>query len=193
MAIASGKEKDKIKKIEEKPMGDDDIRDYLGNIKIIKYSKLKKCRDINQLLPNDFDCAILLYENQPNNGHWCALLKYPEKNESVIEFFDPYGNTDKTILNWNRPETNHYLGIDNAYLTELFKNCPNKVIHNNFKYQEEAPDNDINTCGRHCVHRILKLMKNRLNLKSYNKYMKEMKKRSNLNYDGIVSALVNKI
>ena len=57
----------------------------------IEYKDLKNYTSIDELLPNDKDFAVLLYESQPNSGHWTALLKY----DNDIELFDSYGNTDE--------------------------------------------------------------------------------------------------
>jgi hypothetical protein len=40
--------------------------------------------------------------------------------------------------------------------------CKYKVVYNPIKYQED--EEDINTCGRHCVFRILNLMAKGRNL-----------------------------
>jgi hypothetical protein len=42
-----------IAEIEKDPMGDDDIKKYFPNAKIIKYSELANYNDITQLLPKD--------------------------------------------------------------------------------------------------------------------------------------------
>lgn len=191
-AIATPQEKKVIKEIIKEPMGDDDIKEYLPNIQVMKYSKLKRCKTIDDLLPNDKSCAIILYENSPNSGHWVGVSKYIDKDKKpMIEVFDPYGNGDKDIVNWQTPQDNRNLGISSYYLSNLCHDCPYKVIHNDFKYQKSG--GNINSCGRHCVHRLLMLLKNNLNLLDYNKYMKNMKKKSNLDFDEIVSALINKI
>ena len=58
------------------PLGDDDIRKILGNeTKIIKYSELSKFNDLDELLPNEKDYCIILYEHKLNEGHWVAILK----------------------------------------------------------------------------------------------------------------------
>ena len=70
------------------PLGDDDIRHILGNsTKIIKYSELSTFNDLDELLPNENDYCIILYEHEPSSGHWVCLLKY----NGTFEFFDAYG------------------------------------------------------------------------------------------------------
>lgn len=190
--IASPNEKMEIKQEIMKPLSDDDIRSFLGkDFTILKYSKLKKFKNIDQILPTNYSTAIILYEHRPNEGHWCAISKYPDKknkNKSIIELFDPYGNRDRDIVKWNDKDTNKMLGVGHNYLTELFHNSPHTPIHNDFKYQ--ATGDDINSCGKHCVFRLCMLLKHNLALKDYEKFMKKLKKPTNLNYDEIVSTLV---
>ena len=79
------------------PLGDDDIRHILGNsTKIIKYPELSKFNDLDELLPNDNDYCIILYEHTSNVGHWTALLK----SNGTFEFFDAYGLKFDTELKW---------------------------------------------------------------------------------------------
>ncbi len=59
-----------ILKLIDKPLSDADIARILGNdVKIIKYSELRHLRDIDDLLTNDKDCCIILYEDAPDRGH----------------------------------------------------------------------------------------------------------------------------
>ena len=57
-------------------LSDEDIQRILGgDAKIIKYSELGHLYDIDQLLTNDKDYCIILYEDSPNWGYWTALLR----------------------------------------------------------------------------------------------------------------------
>jgi hypothetical protein len=69
-----------LTEIIEDPLDDAEIKYYLGQkAKILKYSELAKYKSIDELLPNEKDFAVLLYEESPNVGHWVCLLKYPTK------------------------------------------------------------------------------------------------------------------
>ena len=88
---------DDVKEVIESPMSDGDLRKILGkDLKIIRYSDLARLRSLEQLLPRPKDLCILLYEVQPGEGHWVALLKY----SGAYEFFDPYGIYPDDQLNW---------------------------------------------------------------------------------------------
>ena len=73
-----------------KALSDEDIQRILGgDAKIIKYAELGNLYDIDQLLPEEKDYCIILYEDRPNRGHWTALLKY----NNLYEHFDSYGTS----------------------------------------------------------------------------------------------------
>ena len=175
-----------IEQIEGKPLSDADIRTYLGKgTKIIEYKDLKKYNSIDELLPNDKDFAVLLYESEPNSGHWTALLKY----ENNIELFDSYGQTDSKILNWTPFRIRKMLGEDDDYLTKLVNKSRYHFIHNTCKYQ----GNSTETCGRHVVLRILAFLQDNADLPQYNQMMTALKQNHpNQNMDEIISSLITK-
>lgn len=172
------------------PMGDDDIKKFLPDAKIITYDELKNYKSIDQLLPNEKDYAIILYLNSKNNGHWIAIMKNKDKKDkTIIEYFDSYGNPiDQPLLWWNE-EHLEGLGVDDIYLTKLLNKSGYKTVYNKEKYQNGNPD--IKSCGRHIVFRLLNHLKGDLDLASYNKIMKQLKKDLKCSYDQIVSGFVN--
>ena len=56
-------DENKLDEIIEESLGDDDIRQYLPNATILKYSDLCKYNDIDEIIPNEKDYAIILYED----------------------------------------------------------------------------------------------------------------------------------
>ena len=178
---------EEVEEVIEEPMGDDDIRQYLPTAKIITYDELNKYRNIEQILNNPTDYLIILYRNSPSRGHWVCLLKYND----TIEFFDPYGLEPDKELKWESCSTNQKLGQGYEKLTELLNNTDRNVIYNPIKYQKV--DGDINTCGRHCVFRILHLLKYNYSLPQYYFKMKELKDKYSVDYDYIVASYIDKI
>ena len=83
------------------------------------------------------------------------------------------------------------LGQDKKLLTNLLNGSNKKVIYNNVDYQQKK--GDVSTCGRHCIFRILNLIKYKRNLPNYYNKMKDIKKQTKLNFDEIVTAYINKI
>ena len=187
------------KKIEKKiiasALGDDDIKKYLPDAKILKYSDLNKYKNIEELLPNNKSYAIILYENQKNKGHWVCLMRYKDKKKGdLIEFFDSLADNGEpdSQLKWVSGQVNKMLGQGKPILTSLLKKSNLPVIYNKFKFQSEGNKKDgdlINTCGKHCVFRIANLLNNDRNLEDYYKLMATAKKQSKNTFDEIVAHL----
>ena len=69
-----------VKRLVRKALSDDAIGTILGaDAKLIRYSELRHIDDLGDLLTNDMDYCILLYEDRPDRGHWAALSTYNEK------------------------------------------------------------------------------------------------------------------
>ena len=157
-------DRDIVKAIEADPLSDADIKRVLGRgCRIIKYSRLKRYSSMESLLSKDKAYVILLYQDQPNQGHWCCLSRYG----NTIEFFDPYGNKPDSELSWTPLPMRKRLHQDRPYLTYLFNRTDMDVIYNNVKYQQL--DGDIKTCGSHCAHRIYQLLHDDMTLPAYYK------------------------
>jgi hypothetical protein len=171
------------------PMDDAEIRHYLPNAKIIKYSELSKYHQITQLLKNELDYVIILYEDSPNQGHWTCLSRYNKGKNGTIEFFDPYGNIFDKQLSWTTLENRRMLGQGQKLLTPLLDCCVQNVVYNNVKYQKDG--GNINDCGRHCVYRILCLIKRDMDLEMYFKHIKQIEKETGYDADGIVSSQID--
>ena len=170
-----------------KPLSDTDIQKILGSdTKIIKYSELGHLYDIDQLLPNEKDYCIILYEDRPDRGHWTALLKY----NGVYEHFDSYGVKPDSELKWVSPKMREKLGESEPYLTKLVRKEEERFIHNDVQYQSK--DSKINTCGSHVANRLYRFKNDDFSLSDYHRYMTWVKERTNNSYDVIVAEFVNK-
>jgi hypothetical protein len=146
MSLTAGAEK----QAEAYTLSDDDIRRLLGGgIEITPYPNIKDVQNINEL----FDSrgrAIIFYPQQSENvGHWTCMIK----DGRQIEFFDPYGeppDAQKDGLSKNQLEK---MRMDHPDLTRLLEESGCHVIFNKVQLQKMA--NDVQTCGRHCVCRLL--------------------------------------
>jgi hypothetical protein len=139
-------------------LSDADIQHFIGGStqdKILKYSELADYDNINQLMPDDKDFRIILTESKRNQGHWCCLLKYPTKNGDVIEWFDSYSGKPDSELKFIPERIRRMLGETEHHLTRLLKTADDKqsVIYNKKKFQSLA--DNVDTCGRWVVARIL--------------------------------------
>jgi len=177
----------KLKKVEADPLSDTIIRKYLKNPKIILYEDLKNYKNINELLPNKKDYVIILFkqDNQGNN-HWIGLLKY----DNIIEHFCSYGSKpDEYYFDWTTQNDLDKAGEYQPYLTQLLNKCSNEIIYSSKDYQKDK--NNISTCGRHIVNRCMHLLNHNNNINNYYNYMNKIKRKSGLDYDEIVSAIIN--
>jgi len=179
---------EELKDIIEDPLDDLEIRHYLPHAKIITYNELSRYRSINQLLPGETDYVIILYQDSPNQGHWVCLSRYPKGKNGMAEFYDPYGQKPDSQLDWVNMQQRQKLGQGRKLLTPLLDCCTQKVVYNPIKYQKESPE--INNCGRHCVYRILCMLKG-MDLEQYYKHIMELIKQTGLDADGVVSSQVD--
>jgi len=170
--------------LEATPLGDDDIRRFLPNSKILKYSKLSNIENIEDLLKHTKDYAFILYEDSPNSGHWICISR---PNDESLEFFDSYGGSPDSQQKWVSKKTRQMLGEGKPYLSKLFDKSPLKTYYNDIKYQGEGKD--IASCGRHCTNRIFEMLDGK-NLKEYYQFMKTLSKENNMNFDELVCSIV---
>jgi hypothetical protein len=139
-------------------LSDLDMQHFIGgNVqgKILKYSELAGYDNINQLLPESKDFRIILTETKRNQGHWCCLLKYPIKGHETVEWFDSYSGKPDSELKYIPEQIRRMLGETEHHLTRLLKTVDDNqcVIYNKKKLQSLA--DNVDTCGRWVVARIL--------------------------------------
>lgn len=125
-------------------------------VKIVKYSKLKNFKNIEEAL-HPHNKFITLYETKRNYGHWVCFWK---NNKGEIHFFDSYGE---------KPDDQfRYIPIDfrkmtygdglstKAYpqLTKFLYDYANKT-NNDIRYNEfPFQSKNTSTCGKWCILRL---------------------------------------
>jgi len=169
-----------------KPMDDAELKASLpSGVKVVRYSNLGRYRNIYQLLPRERDAVIILYEAQPQNGHWCAVAR----NEHGLFFFDPYGEMPDKQLEYSKFSRARVLGAGDKSITDLIATYKDKqnIHYNPYDYQQESPD--INTCGRHCVMFIRAVMKG-ASLDDYFNVISTAKKQTGLTPDQLSTRAV---
>ena len=175
-----------IQRIVRKPLSDTDLRHILGNdLKILKYSELANFPSLDYVLPRPTDDCVILIEEEPDSGHWVALLKY----EGMVEFFDAYGNKWDTELSWIPREKREQLGEAQKYLSGLLERTSLKRIYS--PYHFERTSNKVNTCGSHCAHRIYRLRHDKMDLHDYYSYMEEAEEKLHASPDEVVAEFVD--
>jgi hypothetical protein len=131
-------------------LSDTDIRRLLGgDIKITSYPDLEKVSHIDELFDPHGRAILFFPQQNEQSGHWTCLIK----KGKTIEFFDPYGEppeAQKDTLSKNHLE---HLRMKEPLLADLLTDNPYTIKFNKVQLQELS--DDVATCGRHCVARLL--------------------------------------
>nr|VAV82190.1 hypothetical protein GUARANI_11 [Guarani virophage] len=155
-----------LKYYEKVALSNFDILEMLDNkAEIVLYPNLIKYETIDDVL-GPYGACVLLFEAKKNYGHWCCLFK---REDNSIEFFNSYGGYPDNSLKYIPL---HYREVSNQYypyLSLLLLKYPHKLYYNEFKFQKRA--NDIRTCGRWCV---LRLLLKHLDIYEFKKYVDDM-------------------
>lgn len=189
MNKVAGEANAEVKAISETPMGDDNIRKYFPNAKILKYSELADIQDITQLLPQDKSFFFLLYEQSLNKGHWVVVNRYKDNGRDTICFFCSYGNKIDGPLYWNNKAKNRELGQDRPYLTELLQKSGKHLQYNKIQYQSKT--SPVATCGAFATLWIKANLRDNMNLQDFHDWIAEIKKETGLSYDAIASNAIS--
>lgn len=186
-----GSKNPQINEIKAEPMGDDDIKKYFPNAKILKYSELQNYQNITQLLPQNKTFFFLLYEHAPNEGHWVAVLRYrdDDSGKDTIEYFCSYGTKIDGPLTWSGLDRRIQLGQDKPYLSMLLDKSPFNIVYNKVQYQSKK--SGIATCGAYDTLRVGEMVRHNTNLSEFTSMLEEVKKATGLSYDDIVANLVD--
>jgi len=175
-------DKEKLQKIKEYPLGDDDIQGILEpDTEIFTYPELYDKNHIDEVF-DDKGRAIMLYlTDNPQTGHWVGIIK----KGNTIEMYDPYAyKPDTQPAKLNTPkELNTSQGQNYPKFTEMVKGAGYNLIYN--KKRRQPVKSNINTCGRHTLTRLLL---HNLSLKEYNTFMDKVKKEDGINTDDLVTA-----
>lgn len=130
-------------------LSDSDLNKLVsGRAKIVIYGEVQKYKRIEDMLGR-YGACFLLYEMKPNYGHWCLIFK---RSDSVLEFFDPYGEYIDDELLYVPREFRNMSGQGFPHLSKLLYNYKGKIEYNEFPFQSE--EKGIRTCGRWCVVRL---------------------------------------
>jgi len=166
------------------PLSDSDIKEFLPNALILKYSELSKYPTLHDILPDVKSYCFLLYENSLNKGHWTVISR---PREGIAEYFDSYGGYVDHPLKWTDKQQRIGLGEGKPLLSILFNECEEEVVYNKFKYQKDG--GGVNDCGRWCVLRTLKMIKG-LDLDEFHRFVMSEAKHRGLSLDQLVTTLV---
>jgi hypothetical protein len=165
-----------------------DILKIFPNCKIVKYADLDQYQTIYDLLPNPMDFVFLLTESELNSGHWTLIIR----DGTNFEYFDSYGESPKSILDYIPSYKNKQLGNNHMEdLGNIIKSVKprDKFIYNKFQFQSDKPN--INTCGRWCICRVALFLSDSVDLKQFTKIIKLKSKDLKKSFDEVIVFLVS--
>jgi hypothetical protein len=170
-----------IDEIKRYALSNDDINAILEpDTKIFTYPQFADMESIDQAFDKLGRCIFLFLTINDSTGHWlCMFLR----DDGSIEYFDSYGEKPEAQRKWVSAEKLDELGEAEPYLFNLLKESNRKVYYNTYAYQTDR--NDINSCGRWCVARLM--MKDYSNLQFYNAVRSDMKERGLSKFDDWVA------
>jgi len=174
----------KLEKLKRKALSDEEIFNALnGHTKIYLYGDILDVKNIDELF-GSYDSVVILYEKEPLNGHWVALLR----NGDTIEFFDSYGifpDMEKDFLDEKYLINTGQIVNKLAQLLRDAWDMGYKVEYNNYLLQ--VMKDGVSTCGRHVISRI---WHKDLTIDEYNKFINSFKK---LNPDDVATIITKNI
>ena len=174
----------RLELISKEPMSNHLIEKYLDNRANIKaVCDLDNYNDLDDIFEGEDHIILLIEHTKKNNGHWVCMFKNP----TGIYYHNSYG---KNIL--EELKDANYRKFQSDHLLDLVNQSNKDIYYNDVPYQSN--DFSIATCGRHALLPVVlnKLIPN-FTLKEYHKIMREAKKKYNMDYDKIVSHLIDKI
>ena len=161
------------------------LKKYNIQCKVYTYNQLNKFHDIDKALGKD-KCFVLLYMSRPNYGHYITVFKRDKDN---IEVYDSYKDMKPDYeFKYIPSEYRQQLGETYPHLTQLLYDSGYKVHYNNHKMQQLS--NNISTCGRHV---IVRLIKRRMNIDEYYRWVKKICKEYRITPDMLVTIMTSNI
>jgi hypothetical protein len=167
-------------------LSDSDIKSLLkGKCNVIKYGDLWNYDTIEEAMGSN-GCLVILYETSKNFGHWCCVFfSKDSKGKKIISFQDSYGYIPDQEFSFINPQIRAMTGQNFPYLTYLLFKTPYQIEYN--EYQLQSKKNDISTCGRWAVARIL------LSYLTVDQFKMLFTPRSGMSSDQLVCAFIDKL
>jgi len=161
-----------------------DIDKYLGNGHIIKYCDLEKYDDISDVFGDDA-YVVILVQSKANNGHWVCLLQY---DDGTVEQFDSYSGKIDSELKYISEAQQELLGEDEPLLTQLITRSRCKTVWSKYRFQKL--NDNIDTCGKHCLLRIIMFVLGHKTIDQYTTWFKNLAKSQGCSNDELVCRLI---
>lgn len=171
---------DIINKYVDIALSDKEVLDLVHNrAELILYPDIYKYSSIDDML-GPHRAAIILFEAQPNYGHWVALF-----NDGInLEFFNSYGGYPDDTLKFIDKKFRVISNQDKPYLSYLMMNSPYILHYNQYPFQKH--NKDVKTCGRHAA---LRLVFRDLTIDEYKDMFDYLKDTLHVDYDKLATIL----
>jgi len=177
-----------VKKIADKPFN------------VVKFSQLKNYDNLDELFETSsmgmkyepVDDVLILYEMQPNSGHWCTLKRLMPKGHSEYysyHFLDPYGE----IIDSQRKHINPQFRLKSGQSTPLILQKLFDQMHGegrtgvlDIHYNDKVLQGPkTSTCGRYAGL----FMRFDTTVENFAKQLKAMAKKKKMSIDDLVIKL----
>lgn len=176
--------------IKLEPLDDSQMRALCGpGTKIVLNGELEKYNNIDELLPKDTDCFILLY-GPPSQGHWVLVARYGNTIEYFNSYGGEYGSIDECTRWYEDMPAEKLEGGGTPYLHGLLEKDKDKyeILYNVYPFQD-LRNMSISTCGRWCALRW-KAIQDGISLENFIKIIKDVGHMTKMSNDEIVADLV---
>lgn len=175
-----------LAKIKAYALSNTDIDAILDpDTKVFSYPEFNTMDDIRNAFDQLGRCVFLFLTTSPTSGHWLCMFM----RKGHIEYFDSYGERPDAQRAWLSKDMLDELDESEPTLTRLLRDSHIPVFYNTYAYQTDK--NDINTCGRWCVARLI--LKDLSNLQFYNAVKQDMKERGLKSMDDWVAIFTAEI
>jgi hypothetical protein len=174
-----------VDEVEKYSLSETDLKQLLGaSIPVFTYDDLFSVERIEDIFDKQGRAIMLYLTESKTVGHWVCFIK----RKGVIEYFNSYGKLEPDgELKWLSKQKAKELNQDTKRLSELLDSSKFKEVINPYRFQQYKTD--VNTCGRHCVAR---LMFDHLDIHEYKELLddaiEELEQETNkkMNYDDFV-------
>lgn len=132
-----------IQEGEKIPLNDEQIKQYLhGQVRIVKYGDMTSIEEMLQ----PYGRYVMLYQFPGQKvGHWVVGFL----QDGMLHLFDPYGlQPDEPMEKMGHPEVKTYTNL--IHQSPYY---PDRLAISKYQYQQFK--DGIDTCGRHCISRLL--------------------------------------
>ena len=163
-----------LSKLVQTPLSMTQVKEHLPDIPVILYSKFAQLKTLPPA------CVYLFLTNQ-NYGHFCAVFN----RGNVVELFDSYGIKPEAEHNFVKIGLLEHLHERDDLILNMAKKNGWSVSYNHTQLQSWNPK--VETCGRHCVSRVLKQS---MDIDEYVQWLQGVAKKANVSNDILVSYLV---